>query len=215
MLGADVVHVARDPLAEPGMADPGAVRQGLLPVVLERAGGRLANRFGRKQVGARSAASKADHVVGHAATLATGDNAPMTGGNEATMRRLYAALVERDLDTIAELSHPEVEYRNPSDAVEPGTRKGRDVIMSLTETLFETFEYAELNPARFEEAGDAMAVELHVEARSRGAGVPITQRLGHLIEFRDGTVLTIEWWNTPEAAFAALREHGGDGSSGP
>ena len=132
----------------------------------------------------------------------------MPEGNEATMRRLYVALVERDLETIAEIAHPEVEYRNPPDAVEPGTRSGRDEILKLTETLFETFDYVELTPARFAEAGDAMAVELHVEARSQAAGVPITQRLGHLIEFRDGVVLSIEWWSSPEAAFSALEERG-------
>jgi ketosteroid isomerase-like protein len=133
----------------------------------------------------------------------------MTGGNEATMRRLYAALVERDIETVAELSHPEVEYRNPPDAVEPGTRRGREEVLNLTEALFETFEYTELTPARFAEAGDTMAVELHVEARSKAAGVPVTQRLGHLIEFRDGTVLSIEWSNSPEAAFAALEQRQG------
>jgi len=128
----------------------------------------------------------------------------MTGGNEATMRRIYAALVERDLETIAELSHPEIEYRNPPDAVEPGTRSGRDAILNLTETLFETFEYVELTPARFAEAGDVMAVELRVEARSQAAGVPITQHLGHLFEFRDGVVLSLEWSSSPDEAFAAL-----------
>jgi ketosteroid isomerase-like protein len=142
-----------------------------------------------------------------AAAWANSDNAPVAAGNETTMRRLYAALVERDLETVADLSHPEIEYRNPPDAIEPGTRKGRDEILDLTETLFETFEYTELTPARFAEAGDTMAVELHVEARSRAAGVPVTQRLGHLIEFRDGVVFSIEWSSSPEAAFAALERH--------
>ena len=47
------------------MADPGAVGERPLPVVLERPCGGLADRVGGEDVGARGAAGEADHVGGH------------------------------------------------------------------------------------------------------------------------------------------------------
>ena len=55
----------RDPLAEPGMAPPGAVRERPLPVRLQGAGRRLTHELARQDVGAGSAASEADYVGGH------------------------------------------------------------------------------------------------------------------------------------------------------
>ncbi len=69
--GVDPVELGGDPLAEPGMADPGAVGERLLPVVGERSVRRLADGRGGQDVGARGASGEADHVGGHAATIAT------------------------------------------------------------------------------------------------------------------------------------------------
>ncbi len=71
LAGVDPVELARDPLAEPRMADPGSVGERLLPVVGERSVGRLADGGGGQDVGARGASGEADHVGGHAATIAT------------------------------------------------------------------------------------------------------------------------------------------------
>ena len=54
-----------DPLAEPGMADPGPVGERLFPVLGQRDGGSLPHRLAGQNVGAGGAARKRNRVVGH------------------------------------------------------------------------------------------------------------------------------------------------------
>ena len=88
LLGLDAVKFG-DPLAEPGMAAPGAVAERLLPVGLERPGGRLPHRIVGQDVGARGATREADRRSATGASsirtvrysIARGMEAADPGGN--------------------------------------------------------------------------------------------------------------------------------------
>jgi ketosteroid isomerase-like protein len=48
----------------------------------------------------------------------------MSEENVEVVRRFYRAWASKELPGPAELMDPEIEYVNPSGAVEPGTRRG-------------------------------------------------------------------------------------------
>src|SRR5206468_6212598 len=64
LLRIDAVEL-RDPLAETRVALPGAIAQRLLPVRLERTGGRLPDGLVGEDVGAGGAPREADRPFGH------------------------------------------------------------------------------------------------------------------------------------------------------
>jgi ketosteroid isomerase-like protein len=126
--------------------------------------------------------------------------------NEARARAAYAAMLDRDLERIGELIADDAEYRNPPTAIEPGVRRGRGEFLAALGRLLDLFDYAEFGPERVEETGDLIAVELRVRASGSESGAPIDETFGHRLEVRDGRLTSLQWWSSPEEAFAALRE---------
>lgn len=126
--------------------------------------------------------------------------------NEARMRAAYAAMAPGDLEGIGEILTDDVEYRNPPTAIEPGVRRGRAEFLDALGRLFDQFDYVAVEPERVEELGDLIAVEVRVRASGAGSGAPIDETFGHLLGFRGGRLASLEWWSTPQDAFAALRE---------
>jgi ketosteroid isomerase-like protein len=126
--------------------------------------------------------------------------------NEAAARAAYDAMLTRDLDRIGEVIADDAEYRNPPTAIEPGVRRGRQEFLAALGRLLDLFDYAEFGPQRVESAGELLAVELRVRASGSESGAPIDETFGHLLEFRDGKLVSLQWWSSPDEAFAALRE---------
>ena len=137
----------------------------------------------------------------------TPDNAGMAhSDHEAIALAAYDAMLARDLDRIAEHIADDAEYRNPPTAIEPGVRRGREEFLAALGRLLDLFDYAEFGPERVESAGDLLAVELRVRASGTESGAPIDETFGHLLEFRDGKLISLQWWSSADEAFAALRE---------
>jgi ketosteroid isomerase-like protein len=136
----------------------------------------------------------------------------MASRNEEIVRRWSEVInrsesVDAVMAELEDLTHPEIEYVNPEDAIEGGTRKGLAGMRTVQENMFAgagraaTVELEELY-----ERGERVLVRLRVHARVRGAeavGPPV----GVLFTFRDGRVLRIEWhyW-TDETLYEFERE---------
>jgi ketosteroid isomerase-like protein len=128
----------------------------------------------------------------------------MSSGNGDIARRLYRAFNERDTKTTRELMAPNVEWVNPEDAVEPGTRQGWEDYQRALAGLRESFEEISVEVERIEEAGDRVAAVIEVHVRGRGSGLEATTRQSGLWTFRDGRAVRYEWFNDPEAALRDL-----------
>jgi ketosteroid isomerase-like protein len=89
------------------------------------------------------------------------------------IRGAYRAMAAGDLEPIREILDPDVEYRNPADAVEPGTRRGRDEFVRVLEGLLDAFDYVEMEPEVIVEVDDRIASALRpalLAAVASGAG---------------------------------------------
>lgn len=126
----------------------------------------------------------------------------------ALVRRLYENLTERDPSRrdVTELLHRDVEWVNPEEAIEGGTRRGVEGWTTAVRGLRDSFEQTEIVPQRFIEAGDRVAVIAEFRVRARGSGLETTAPQSHLWTIRDGKVARFQWWNDPRRALDAIEE---------
>jgi ketosteroid isomerase-like protein len=130
----------------------------------------------------------------------------MTGGNAEIIERGYAALRRRQLDVMLAVLAPDVEIRDRREAPDAGVYHGREgalQALGLNEDAFESFE---LDPQRFVEAGDQVAVVVMLRVRGRGSGVTLEERIGHLWTVAEGSATKLQVYSDPDDAIAeALR----------
>lgn len=134
-------------------------------------------------------------------------NPPMAGKGEELVRRAWHALnanesadgVLADLDGVFD---PEIEYVNPPDAVERGTRRGPEGMRAALENW-----YGGAGPeGRFEiqeliEREDMVFVRGRTHAHGAASGIEVAGTgVGILYTIRDDRIWRVEWhWNQEEA----------------
>jgi ketosteroid isomerase-like protein len=82
--------------------------------------------------------------------------------SEASMeivRRAIDAWNGEDVDAMVELSHPDVEYVNAPQALEPGTRRGRDGLATVLREQWRSLPGARLEVDRIHDRGDLIYTE--------------------------------------------------------
>ena len=125
----------------------------------------------------------------------------MSARNVELVRRIYDAWgrEESARDFIAD----DVEYVNPSYAVEPGTRQGRRSFAVVRETYG---DFA-VDPVQFIDAGeDDVVVLARYQASGSGSGVPLSGEQGYVWTVRDGKAVRFRWFASHREAleFAGL-----------
>jgi ketosteroid isomerase-like protein len=129
----------------------------------------------------------------------------VAGDGVDAVRRLYRAFNERDTEAARELMGPDIEWVNPDDAIEPGTRHGYGEYQEALRSLRETFDRMVIEVERIEASGDRVAAGLTIRARGRGSGLEATMRQGGLWTFREGRAVRYEWFGDPDRPFELLR----------
>ncbi len=142
----------------------------------------------------------------------------MTGEGEVTVRRWFdginrATSADEAMTEIGELHHAEIEFVNPSDALEGGTRRGPDGVRTAIENYIAgigpegTFEIDEAV-----ESGDEVFVRGRNHVRGATSGIEVeSPAIGLIITFRDGLIYRAEWSWDPDSALEAFK---GDRTSG-
>jgi ketosteroid isomerase-like protein len=83
----------------------------------------------------------------------------MSEASVEIVRRAIEAWNGEDVDAMVELSHPEVEYVNAPQALEPGTRRGRDSLAAVLREQWRTLPGARLEVDRIHDRGDLIYTE--------------------------------------------------------
>jgi ketosteroid isomerase-like protein len=126
----------------------------------------------------------------------------MSEENVEFVRAIYAAWLkgESARDFIA----ADIEYVNPPDAVEPGTRRGREAFAAIRDA----YDDVRVEPETLIKAGADVVVIARITGTGRGSGVGIDQRQGYIWTIHDGKAVRFRWFNKPEQALeaAGLRE---------
>src|SRR5829696_2416978 len=120
----------------------------------------------------------------------------MSKENLETVRRIYTeGLLDRDPKRLVDhFAVPDIEYVNPPDEVDPGSRRGRtDVMLALRRARQSFSEYRHELQKLFD-AGDivVVAVNFHGSIRVRTRREVIRKEEAHVWTFRDGKIVRFE-----------------------
>jgi ketosteroid isomerase-like protein len=123
----------------------------------------------------------------------------MSEENVELVRRIYDVWGrgESTRGLIAE----DLEYVNPPYAVEPGTRRGRNIFALVTD-MIDDFE---LRIDRFLETGEEVVALAHYSGSGRSSGVPVAGEQGHVWTVRDGVAVRFRWFQSHSEALEAAQ----------
>jgi ketosteroid isomerase-like protein len=132
----------------------------------------------------------------------------MSQENVEIVRRIYATWAPGSSPSESNLLDPDIEWVNPSDALEPGTRKGIEAFASITGELDDTVRDFRMEVERFIDAGDRVAVIATMRGHGIASGVAIKRRHGSVWTIREGKAVRFQWFHDPGEALeaAGLRE---------
>ena len=123
------------------------------------------------------------------------------------VRRIYAAWGSEGSPIASGLLDPEIEWVNPPDALERGTRRGVDAFGSAARTVGDTFEDVGVDIDEMLDAGDRVVVLATLHGRGRGSGADVERRQGYVWTIRDGKATRFQWFNDPSEALTAAGVH--------
>lgn len=122
----------------------------------------------------------------------------MAQENVDLIRRIYGAW-DRE-ESARDFIAADLEYVNPSYAVEPGTLRGRKSLSVVRDT----YEDFEVRIERFIDAGDDQVVVLaHFSGTGRGSGVPVAGEQGYVWTVHDGQAVRFLWFSSHREALEA------------
>jgi ketosteroid isomerase-like protein len=122
----------------------------------------------------------------------------MSQENVEVVRSIYAAWLAGT--SARGFMDSDIEYVNPPDAVETGTRRGPKSFGLIREA----YDDVEVRPQRFIDAGDEVVVIARLTGTSRGARIPIEREQGYVWTIRDGKAIRFRWFNTAPEALEAV-----------
>jgi uncharacterized protein len=124
------------------------------------------------------------------------------------VRRIYANWMAGSSPAKSNLLHPDIEWVNPSYALEPGTRTGIEAFAAITQGLDDTIRDFRMNVERLIDAGDRVVVIATMRGRGSGSGVEVERRHGAIWTIREGKAVRFQWFYEPGEALeaAGLRE---------
>jgi ketosteroid isomerase-like protein len=128
----------------------------------------------------------------------------VSDANVELVRRIYReGLMDRDPDGLLALATADVEYVNPPEAVDPGTRRGALEFRDALQNLATHFVSPRTELRELFDCGDRVVASVVFHARSRGSETEISQEEAHTWTLSEGLVTRFEWGRDLSAALDA------------
>jgi len=128
----------------------------------------------------------------------------MSHENLAIVWAIHEALARGESPVPLGLLSPDIEYVNPPDAVEPGTRQGIAGYEDALRSMREAFQSIRIEVRDIKEAGDEIVVLATFIARGSGSGIQRQHEDGFVWTVRDGKAVRFQWFNDPAKALKAV-----------
>ena len=131
----------------------------------------------------------------------------MSQENVDVIRRIYAVWGKEGSPVPSGLLDHQIEWVNPPDAIERGTRAGIDAFATALGAVSDTFAGVGVDIDEILDAGDRVVVLATLHGRGRGSGAEVERRQGYVWTLRDGKAIRFEWFNRPDDAMRAAGIH--------
>ena len=128
----------------------------------------------------------------------------MSQENVEIVRRIYRSWAPGSSPAESNLLHPDIEWVNPHDALETGTRAGVEAFASITEGLDATISDLRMDTERFIDVDDRVVVIATMRGRGSASGVEVERRHGSVWTIRAGKAVRFQWFNEPREALEAV-----------
>jgi ketosteroid isomerase-like protein len=103
-----------------------------------------------------------------------------------------------------ELLAEDVEWVNPPEAVEPGTRHGVESFNQAIANVFAAWDDVRFDIERVVDQGDDVVVLGQMHGHIHGPGIQVDSPHGEIWSFRDGRVSRMRWVNSHREALEAI-----------
>jgi ketosteroid isomerase-like protein len=126
----------------------------------------------------------------------------MSPENVEIVRRVYDAGNRNDWDAAFRDAHPEFEatfQRGPN----AGTHRGRERVQAVLLDQRAAFDVWIMEPLELRESGEHVVAIVRSRLRPKGSSAEFELRNGHIWTIRDGTILSLVGFPSPEEALAA------------
>jgi ketosteroid isomerase-like protein len=128
----------------------------------------------------------------------------MSQENVEIVRGIYAAWRQTGLWAASGDLDPAIEWVNPDNAVEPGTRRGVDAFEAAWSSVEASFETVEFDSGDFLDGGDDVVFITIMRARGQGSGADVEHPQGHVWTIKKGKAVRMRWFHQPHLALDAV-----------
>jgi ketosteroid isomerase-like protein len=118
------------------------------------------------------------------------------------VRRAYAALAERDFETLSELAVPDFELDITDRVLNPATYRGEEGLRQFLAEVDELWESMDMSIERLVERDDEVLALLLVDIKGRGSGLTLQDRIAQRWTARNGKFVRMQVYADQEAALA-------------
>ena len=114
------------------------------------------------------------------------------------------AMERGDIGAVARNAHPDIEFVNPPNALEPGTRHGIEGFKTGLRNLLDAFDELRFDSQRIIEVGDRVVALGTWTGRGRGSSYAFEPMpYAFVLTIRDGLTIRYEWFSTHDEALRA------------
>jgi ketosteroid isomerase-like protein len=130
------------------------------------------------------------------------------GATADLVARAYAALADRDFDSLRELADPDFELDVTDRVLNPDTYRGEEGLRRFLAEVDELWESMDMNVERLVERGDEVLALLLVQITGRSSGLQLEDRIAQHWWARDGKLVRMRVRADQEAALAEFEAGG-------
>jgi ketosteroid isomerase-like protein len=128
----------------------------------------------------------------------------MEQANVEILRESYLALSRGDVEALVALTDPDVEWDMSRRTFDSRVYHGHAGVREAMSLMAEQWGALRIEPRDFITAGDDVVVPVRIVGVGKQSGVETTANAAHVFTLRDGKVLRLTTFQTPDEALEAV-----------
>jgi uncharacterized protein len=128
--------------------------------------------------------------------------------NADALRRSFDSYNSGDLDALAAIAHPDIEWEVAPEHPAATTHRGIEDVVAYHRDWRDTLDDLRLDVLTLAESGDSIVAVCRIRGRGTESGADVEVEIAFLTTFRDGKAVRVEEFLDPDEAMRALEAEG-------